>query len=168
MSAANNAGLKTRATGMRSMLNSSSTNLLLRVRNLSKHFETRVGKGWHKKVEVFKAVDDINFDLRAGETLGIVGESGSGKTTAARCILRALRPTTGSVLFTNQTASVDLATLSDGDLKPLRQQMQMIFQDPFSSLSPRMTVGDIIGEPLLIHGLGSRRQRNERVAAMLA
>jgi phosphonate C-P lyase system protein PhnK len=149
------------------MLNESSTNVLLRVRNLSKHFETRVGRGWRKKVEVFKAVDDINFDLRAGETLGIVGESGSGKTTAARCILRALRPTTGSVLFTNQGSSVDLATLSDGELKPLRQQMQMIFQDPFSSLNPRMTVGDIIGEPLLIHGLGSRRQRIERVAEML-
>jgi phosphonate C-P lyase system protein PhnK len=140
---------------------------LLRVRNLSKHFETRVGKGWRRKVEVFKAVDDVSFDLRAGETLGIVGESGSGKTTAARCILRALHPTTGSVIFTNQGQSVDLATLSERDLKPLRQQMQMIFQDPFSSLNPRMTVGDIIGEPLLIHGLGSRRQRIERVAEML-
>src|SRR5438874_6955120 len=97
---------------------------LLRVRRLSKHFETRVGKGWRKKVEVFKAVDDVSFDLRAGETLGIVGESGSGKTTAARCILRALRPTTGSVIFTNQGQSVDLAALSDRALKPLRQQMQ--------------------------------------------
>src|SRR6266480_5448314 len=101
-----------------------STSSLLRVRNLSKHFETHVGKGWRRKVEIFKAVDDVSFDLRAGETLGIVGESGSGKTTAARCILRALRPTTGSVIFTNNGTSVDLATLSDRDLKPLRRQMQ--------------------------------------------
>src|SRR3954454_17146788 len=99
---------------------------LLRVRRLSKHFETRVGKGWRKKVEIFKAVDNINFDLRPGETLGIVGESGSGKTTAARCILRALRPTKGEVIFTARGQSVDLATLPDRALKPLRQQMQMI------------------------------------------
>ena len=144
-----------------------STSPLLRVRNLSKHFETHVGKGWRRKVEVFKALDDVSFDLRAGETLGIVGESGSGKTTAARCILRAVQPTSGSVIFTNNGTSLDLATLPERDLKPLRQQMQMIFQDPFSSLNPRMTVGDIIGEPLLIHGIGSRRQRIERVAEML-
>src|SRR3954469_2849094 len=143
------------------------TSPLLRVRRLSKHFETRVGKGWRKKVEVFKAVDNVNFDLRPGETLGIVGESGSGKTTAARCLLRALRPTEGEVVFTTRGQSVDLATLSDRALKPLRQQMQMIFQDPFSSLNPRMTVGDIIGEPLLIHRLGTRSQRVERVAEML-
>jgi phosphonate C-P lyase system protein PhnK len=140
---------------------------LLRVRNLSRHFETRVGKGWRKKVEIFKAVDNISFDVRAGETLGIVGESGSGKTTAARCILRAIRPTAGEVIFTNRGRSMNLATLSDCELIPLRQEMQMIFQDPFSSLNPRMTVGDIVAEPLLIHGLGSRRQRIERVAEML-
>src|SRR6478609_7815072 len=98
------------------------TSPLLRVRHLSKHFETRVGKGWRKKVEIFKAVDDISFDVRAGETLGIVGESGSGKTTAARCILRALRPTAGSVIFTNRGRSVDLATIADRDLIPLRQE----------------------------------------------
>jgi ABC-type oligopeptide transport system ATPase subunit len=140
---------------------------LLRVRNLSKHFETRVGKGWRKKIEIFKAVDDISFDVRAGETLGIVGESGSGKTTAARSILRALRPTGGSVVFTNNNRSVDLAQLSEKQLMPLRTQMQMIFQDPFSSLNPRMTVGDIVAEPLLIHRIGSRSERNARVAEML-
>src|SRR3954464_3633869 len=95
---------------------------LLRVRRLSKHFETRVGKGWRKTIEVFKAVDNINFDLRPGETLGIVGESGSGKTTAARCILRALRPTHGEVIFTTRGQSVDLTRISDRALKPLRQQ----------------------------------------------
>jgi phosphonate C-P lyase system protein PhnK len=146
---------------------STSSSPLLRVRNLSKHFETHIGKGWRRRTEIFKALDDVNFDLQPGETLGIVGESGSGKTTAARCILRALQPTSGSVIFTNNGSSVDLATISEHELKPLRQQMQMIFQDPFSSLNPRMTVGDIIGEPLLIHGIGSRRQRIERVAEML-
>jgi phosphonate C-P lyase system protein PhnK len=140
---------------------------LLRVRNLSKHFETRAGKGWRKSVEIFKAVDNVSFDVRPGETLGIVGESGSGKTTAARCILRALRPSAGEVIFTNQARSIDLAKLSDRELIPLRREMQMIFQDPFSSLNPRMTVADIIAEPLLIHGLGSRSQRIERVADML-
>src|SRR4051812_18543108 len=102
---------------------------LLRVRNLSKHFETRVGSGWRKNVEIFKAVDNISFDVRPGETLGIVGESGSGKTTAARCILRAINPTTGEVLFTNQGRTVDLAKTSDRELIPLRREMQMIFQD---------------------------------------
>ncbi len=140
---------------------------ILRVRHLSRHFETKVGKGWRKKIEIFKALDDVSFDVRAGETLGIVGESGSGKTTAARCILRAIRPTSGEVIFTNRGRSVNLATLPDRELIPLRQEMQMIFQDPFSSLNPRMTVGDIVGEPLLIHGIGTRSERAERVAAML-
>src|SRR5439155_25472879 len=86
---------------------------LLRVLHLSKHFETRAGKGWRKKIDVFKARDDVSFDLAPGETLGIVGESGSGKTTAARCILRALTPTSGSVIFSNNRRSVDLATLPE-------------------------------------------------------
>jgi peptide/nickel transport system ATP-binding protein len=140
---------------------------LLRVRHLSKHFETRIGKGWRKQVEIFKAVDDVSFDVHRGQTLGIVGESGSGKTTAVRCVLRALRPTTGSVIFNHNGQSVDLATIHERDLKPVRRQIQMIFQDPFSSLNPRMTVGDIVAEPLLIHQLGSRKERNERVAEML-
>src|SRR5581483_8094345 len=139
----------------------------LRVRNLSKHFETRIGKGWRKQIEIFKALDNISFDVRPGETLGIVGESGSGKTTAARCILRAIQPTHGQVIFTNRGRSVDLASISDRELIPLRQEMQMIFQDPFSSLNPLMTVAEIVAEPLLIHRIGSRRERNERVAEML-
>ncbi|HEX3358981.1 MAG TPA: ATP-binding cassette domain-containing protein [Tepidisphaeraceae bacterium] len=140
---------------------------LLRVRHLSKHFETQIGKGWRKKIDVFKAVDNVSFDVHRGQTLGIVGESGSGKTTAVRCILRALRPSTGLVIFNNGAQSVDLASLHERQLKPLRQHIQMIFQDPFSSLNPRMTVGDIVAEPLLIHHLGTRKQRNERVAEML-
>jgi ABC-type oligopeptide transport system ATPase subunit len=140
---------------------------LLQVRNLSKHFVTTSGGLFRRKIDVLKAVDDVSFDIMPGETLGIVGESGSGKTTCARCILRALNPTAGTVLFTNNGQTVDLATIPDRRLKPLRQQMQMIFQDPFSSLNPRMTVGDIVGEPLLVHGSGSRRERNHRVVEML-
>jgi ABC-type oligopeptide transport system ATPase subunit len=151
------------------MINSSPTasSPLLRVRNLSKHFETRIGKGWRKQVEVFKAVDNISFDVRPGETLALVGASGPGNTTAARCMRRALPATAGEVIFTNRGRSVNLATIADRDLIPLRLEMQMIFQDPFSSLNPRMTVGDIVAEPLLIHRLGSRSERIERVAQML-
>src|SRR3954468_22912839 len=118
-------------------MNDSPSTPLLRVRNLSKHFYTPVkSASWFKKeFEVMKAVDDVNFDIARGETFGIVGESGSGKTTCARCILRALDPTAGTVLFTNNCRTVDLAKISDHALKPLRTEMQMIFQDPFSSLN---------------------------------
>jgi oligopeptide/dipeptide ABC transporter ATP-binding protein len=113
------------------------------------------------------AVDGVCFDLMPGETLGLVGESGSGKTTTARAILRAIRPTSGQVHFNFDGQAVDLATLRDRDIKPLRTRMQMIFQDPFSSLNPRMTVGDIVAEPLVIHGLCRRNERKDRVAEML-
>lgn len=140
---------------------------LLQVRNLSKHFYTRTGGVFRRKIVVLKAVDNVSFDIAPGETLGIVGESGSGKTTLARCILRALTPTAGTVLFHNRGRTVDLASISSRQLKPLRQEMQMIFQDPFSSLNPRMTVGDIVAEPLVIHGIGNRSERTDRVAEML-
>jgi phosphonate C-P lyase system protein PhnK len=141
---------------------------LLQVRNLSKHFVSRSGGLFRpKRVDVLKAVDNISFDIMPGETLGIVGESGSGKTTAARCILRALNPTGGTVLFSNNGRTVDLASMPERKLKPLRQEMQMIFQDPFSSLNPRMTVGQIVGEPLLIHGIGGTRERHDKVVEML-
>ena len=136
---------------------------LLKVRGLSKHFPLAKSKGGG----VFKAVDDVSFDVLRGQTVGIVGESGSGKTTAARTILRAYDPTAGTVLFTNAGRTVDLATLPQRELKPLRREMQMIFQDPFASLNPRMTVGDIVAEPLLIHGIGSRSERRDKVMAML-
>ena len=140
---------------------------LLQVRHLSKHFVSKSGGVFRKSIEVLKAVDNVNFDIMPGETLGIVGESGSGKTTAARCILRALDPTSGSVIFRNNGKAIDLTALPPRALKPLRRQMQMIFQDPFSSLNPRMTVGDIVAEPLLIHGIGNRRQRVASVVEML-
>ena len=140
-----------------------SPDRILKVRGLSKHFRLDNKRNGR----VFKAVEDVNFDVRRGQTVGIVGESGSGKTTCARTILRALEPTTGSALFTNNDRTVDLATLSDRQLKPLRREMQMIFQDPFSSLNPRMTVGDIIAEPLVIHRIGNRDERRSRVVEML-
>jgi phosphonate C-P lyase system protein PhnK len=141
---------------------------LLEVRGLTKTFEIR-SKGFFKKVTGgVRAVDNVNFDVQPGETLGLVGESGSGKTTVARCILRAMRPTAGKVLFrTGGDAGVDLATLSEHELKALRPRMQMIFQDPFSSLNPRMTVGQIVAEPLVIHGLTHRSEIDARVADIL-
>lgn len=145
-----------------------STETLLEVRGLKKHFPI-FNKGiMRRQIDEIRAVDDISFTLRAGETLGIVGESGSGKTTAARAILRALRPTAGEVWFESDAyGRIDLAQIAEKGLKPLRQEMQMIFQDPFSSLNPRMTVGDIVAEPLLIHKLADGRKRRDRVAEML-
>jgi peptide/nickel transport system ATP-binding protein len=140
---------------------------LLQVRNLCKHFPI-MSKGFaRKRIGAVKAVDDVSFDLRRGETLGLVGESGSGKTTCARAILRALAPTSGQALFHSDGKTVDLAALPDKELKPLRQKMQMIFQDPFSSLNPRMTVGDIVAEPLVIHGLANGQEMEDRVVEML-
>lgn len=140
---------------------------LLRVRGLCKHFPIYSRGLVRKQVGVVKAVDDVNFDLARGETLGLVGESGSGKTTCARTILRALTPTSGEAIFRTNGHSVDLAKVPEKDLKPLRQKMQMIFQDPFASLNPRMTVGDIVAEPLVIHKLARGKELEDRVVEML-
>jgi peptide/nickel transport system ATP-binding protein len=140
---------------------------LLEVRNLRKFFPIRRGV-LRRTVGYVRAVDDINFFINEGETLGLVGESGCGKTTASRCVLRALEPTSGEMLFRTKSGDVvDLAKLNRDQLKPLRSQMQMIFQDPYASLNPRMTLFDIVGEPLLIGGMRNRRQREERVAELL-
>ncbi|HEY3417497.1 MAG TPA: oligopeptide/dipeptide ABC transporter ATP-binding protein [Armatimonadota bacterium] len=114
-----------------------------------------------------RAVDDVSFAVLPGECLGLVGESGSGKTTVGRTILRAMPPTAGEVLFQLDDKSIDLATMPAKELRSLRRHFQMVFQDPYSSLNPRMTVLDIIGEPLLIHGMRSRKAREERVCALL-
>jgi peptide/nickel transport system ATP-binding protein len=140
---------------------------ILEVRKLRKYFPIR--RGFLQRVEGYvKAVDDVSFDIRKGETLALVGESGCGKTTTARCILRAIDPTDGQVIFrTAEGTSVDIAQLPRARLKPLRPQMQMIFQDPFSSLNPRMTLLDIVGEPLLVNGMRDRRERIDRVTQLL-
>lgn len=141
---------------------------LLQVRNLCKHFPV-YSKGFiRKQTGLVKAVDQVNFDLMPGETLGLVGESGSGKTTCARTILRALSPTSGDVDFHRKDGrSFSLSSMKSRDLKPLRQDLQMIFQDPYSSLNPRMTVGDIVGEPLRIHGLARGKDLTDQVVETL-
>jgi len=141
--------------------------VLLEVKNLQKFFPIR--KGFVKKVVgQVRAVDDVNFYINEGETLGLVGESGCGKTTTARCILRALKPTGGQILFRTQAGQVvDVATLPNDEMRPLRREMQMIFQDPFASLNPRMNLLDIVGEPLLVNGVKNRQERTERVAELL-
>src|SRR3984957_10277484 len=140
---------------------------LLDVRGLGKYFP--IAKGLLRRVSGHvRAVDDVSFTVNEGETLGLVGESGCGKTTVSRCILRAIDPTGGQVLYrTRDNRIVDLAPMSRRDLAPLRRDIQMIFQDPFGSLNPRMTLLDNVGEPLLVNGMRSRKQRMERVAELL-
>jgi len=140
---------------------------LLEVKGLQKFFPIR--KGFLKReVGQVRAVDDVNFHVQRGETLSLVGESGCGKTTTARCILRALTPTAGQILFRgNNGTVVDVARLSKAQLRPLRPQMQMIFQDPFSSLNPRRTLFDIVAEPLVANRIGTRQDQVERVAELL-
>jgi peptide/nickel transport system ATP-binding protein len=140
---------------------------LLEVRGLRKYFP--VTKGFLRRVSGHvRAVDDVSFTVNEGETLGLVGESGCGKTTVSRCILRAIDPTAGEVLYrTRDDRVVDLAPMSRQELAPFRKEIQMIFQDPFGSLNPRMTLLDNVGEPLLVNGVRSRKQRMERVAELL-
>lgn len=141
---------------------------ILSVRGLGKSFPIYSRGLVKREVARVNAVDNVSFELKRGETLGLVGESGSGKTTAVRCILRALNPTSGEILFrTNETDTVDLAKASGRDLKALRPSMQMIFQDPFSSLNPRMTVSQIVGEPLDIHRMAKGGDREDRVVDIL-
>ena len=136
---------------------------LLEVKDLHKHFPIRSGILFERKVGEVKAVDGVSFDIAEGETLGLVGESGSGKSTTGYCILQLIKPTSGSVLF----EGTDLTTLGREDLRRTRRDIQIIFQDPYSSLDPRMTVGDIVGEPLIVHKIGSRRDRAARIRELL-
>src|SRR5262247_2319255 len=136
---------------------------LLRVKNLKKYFPIRGGL-FSREVARVHAVDDVSFDILKGETLGLVGESGCGKSTTGRCILRLIEPTEGEVWFEDK----NVTTLDKRSLRHLRRDMQIIFQDPYASLNPRMTVGSIIGEALVIHKLAkSRREREERVVHLL-
>jgi len=148
-------------------MTSQSDQVLLEVKNLRKYFP--IQKGFLRRVMgQVRAVDDVSFYIKEGETLGLVGESGCGKTTTARCILRAITPTSGQILFeTQEDEVVDMAALPKGELRLLRREMQMIFQDPFGSLNPRMTLFDIVGEPLLVNGIKDRKERTDRVAELL-
>ncbi len=137
--------------------------VILEVRNLVKHFQVNAGF-FGRAGGTVKAVDGVSFSIRRGETLGLVGESGCGKTTTGRCILQLEQPTSGEVLFEGK----DLATVSGAELRRMRRKIQVIFQDPYSSLNPRMTVGQIIGEPLAVHGIvPGRPARAARVRELL-
>lgn len=147
--------------------NGNGSATILDVRGLVKYFPIKRGF-FRRTVGTVKAVDDISFDIREGETLSLVGESGCGKSTTARSIIRAYEPTAGEILFkTEDGGSIDLAQLSLVEMRPIRRQLQMIFQDPFSSLNPRMNIYEIISEPLLVHGIGSSSEREDRVAELL-
>ena len=138
---------------------------LLDVRGLTMHFPITEGIVLSRKVGDVKAVDGVDFTIGRGETLGLVGESGCGKTTTGRCILRLERPTAGQVLYDGR----DVARMERGELTALRRRMQVIFQDPYSSLNPRMKVGDIIGEPIKVHGVEpDARRRHAKVRDLLA
>jgi len=133
---------------------------LLDVRHLVKHFVRR--QGLFAPTSIVRAVDDVSFAIEAGEMFGLVGESGSGKSTLGRCILRLIEPTAGEVLFRSE----NVLQFSSARMRAARRDMQIVFQDPYSSLNPRMRVGDIVEEPLIIHRLGTRSERRARVAEL--
>jgi len=136
---------------------------LLVVRNLKKYFPIRKGILIERTVDHVKAVDDVSFEVRPSETLGLVGESGSGKSTTGYCVLQLLKPTEGSVVFDGR----ELTTMGRGDLREIRRDIQIVFQDPYASLNPRMTVGDIVSEPLTVHSVGNRRSRRRSAEQLL-
>ena len=131
---------------------------LVQVRNMVKHFPVENSE------DVVRAVDGISFDIFAGETLGLVGESGCGKSTVGRCMLRLHEPTSGEIFFEDE----DIVKLGNRDLQKLRREMQIIFQDPYASLNPRLSILSIVGEPLKIHGVRNKDERKDRVAELLS
>lgn len=140
-----------------------TTQPLLQVKDLTKYFAVTRGAVISRKIGDIKAVDRISFDIYAGETLGLVGESGCGKTTTGRVILKLIEPSDGQIIYHNR----DITHLNKKGMAPLRREMQIIFQDPYASLNPRLTVGDAIGEPLVAHGMARRAEAKERVLELL-
>ena len=137
--------------------------VLLQVKNLKKYFPVKTGLFFDRQVRFVKAVDDVSFDVYDGETLGLVGETGCGKTTVARTILQLYHPTSGQIIFDD----VDLTSLPENELRKMRRRMQMIFQDPYASLNPRMTVGSIISAPLDVHTNLNRSEKQDKVQDLL-
>ncbi len=147
---------------------------VLRVDHLVKEFPITKGIFFRKQIGAVHAVSDISFEVKDGETLGLVGESGCGKSTTARCVLRLLEPTSGNVWYQSATEgdgsrreALDIATADRGELRRLRRELQIVFQDPYASLNPRMTVASIVSEPLVVHGQGSKNDRLEKVKELL-
>jgi len=150
-------------TATASAVSSNGQQPLLDVRDLVMHFPLTQGIIFQKKVGAVQAVDGVSLSVNKGETLGLVGESGCGKSTTGRAILQLYKPTAGQVIFNGQ----DLTKLNGGDMRKMRRHLQMIFQDPYASLNPRMTVGSIVSEPMQIHNLVPKNQRNQRVQELL-
>jgi len=142
---------------------SENNDILVEVKDLKKYFPITQGILFQRKIGDIKAVDGLNFSIKRGETLGLVGESGCGKSTTGRSILQLYTPTAGEVYFDGH----NLVKMKGEPLRRMRRRMQMIFQDPYASLNPRMTVGSIIGEPLEVHNISARRERKERVQELL-
>jgi oligopeptide transport system ATP-binding protein len=148
---------------------------MLQVENLVKHFPITKGIFFRKEVAAVQAVSGVSFHVDKGETLGIVGESGCGKSTTARCVLRLLEPTSGKVLYRGESSGsssepaevIDIASANKDQLRRLRREIQIVFQDPYASLNPRMTVASIIAEPLLVHGIGDKTDRIDKVKELL-
>ena len=140
---------------------------VLNVVGLKKYFP--VTRGFiRRRTSMVRAVDGLTFSIKSGETLGIVGESGCGKTTASRCIVRSLKPTEGQIWFRTGTGDVvDLSNLSQSQMRPFRRDIQFIFQDPYTSLNPRMTIFEIVAEPLVVNNVGNRREQEDRVSSLL-
>jgi oligopeptide transport system ATP-binding protein len=155
--------MATEATTQAQATSGGPNNALLKVNNLKMHFPLTQGIIFQRQVGAVKAVDDISFEVYAGETLGLVGESGCGKSTTGRAILQLYKPTAGEVIFQDK----NLVELPGGEMRRMRRHLQMIFQDPYASLNPRMTVGSIISEPMQIHNLVPKNQRNQRVQELL-
>ena len=140
---------------------------IVEVKNLKKYFPITAGI-FQRVIGHIKAVDDVSFVIPRGKTVGLVGESGCGKTTISKCILRAVDPTSGEINLNTEDGANNVADMREKDLRPLRREMQMIFQDPFSSLNPRMNLFDIVSEPLLLNGVKSRIERQDRVEELLS